>query len=220
MQVCNELWYHAIKVFACVSAGITEVRNTMRALTYAVAPLAAGLLFAAGQAQAITIVLGGGLAAECYSTAENADPNEAFETCSRALRDPDASVRDRAATYINRSVVRLRVRDYAGAISDADQAIQRWPSLSEAYVNRGAALINLNRPRDALRELDQAIDRGLDKLHLAYYNRAMAKEMVQDVRGAYGDLRKVVELEPNYTLATEQLKRFQIVNGQMMMMPR
>ncbi len=184
-----------------------------------VAPLTVGLILAAGQAGAVTVVLGGGLSVECYSTAENGDPNEAFDVCTRALRDPNMTVRDRAATYINRSVIRLRVRDYNGAIADADQAIQRSQNLPEAYVNRGAALINLNRPRDAMRELDIAINQGLDKLHLAYYNRAMAKEMVEDVRGAYGDLRRVVELEPNYTLATEQLKRFQIVNGQMMMMP-
>lgn len=191
----------------------------MRAFPFAAAPLALGLLFAAGQANAVTLVLGGGLSVECYSTAENGDPNEAFDVCTRALRDPNMTVRDRAATFINRSVIRLRVRDYNGAVEDADQAITRWPSLSEAYVNRGAALINLNRPRDAMKELDQAIGMGMDKLHLAYYNRAMAKEMVQDVRGAYGDLRRVVEIDPNYTLATEQLKRFQIVNGQMMMMP-
>jgi len=192
----------------------------MRALKYAAAPLVLGLFLGSGQANAVTIVLGGGLAVECYSLAENADPNEAFDICSRALRDPDTSVRDRAATYINRSVIRLRVRDYNGAIGDADQSIQRWPSLSEAYVNRGAALINLNKPNDAVRELDRAIDMGLDKLHLAYYNRAMAKEQLQDIRGAYADLRKVVELMPEYTLAVEQLKRFSIVGGVMRMSER
>ena len=192
----------------------------MRALNYAAAPLAVGLLFAAGQAKAVTVVLGGGLAVECYATAENGDPNQAFDTCSRALRDPDTSVRDKAATYINRSVIRLRVRDYNGAILDCDQSIQRWPNFSEAYVNRGAALINLDRPNDALKELDHAIGMGLDKLHLAYYNRAMAKEALQDIRGAYNDLRKVVELMPEYTLAQEQLKRFSIVNGVMRMSER
>jgi tetratricopeptide (TPR) repeat protein len=189
----------------------------MRSLKLAAVPLAFGLLFAGQQAKAVTIVLGGGLGVECYSAAETADPSQAFDICSRALRDPDASVRDRAATYINRSVVRLRVRDYAGALQDCDQSIQRQPNLSEAYVNRGAALINLERPREAVLDLDRAIGMGLDKIHLAYYNRAMAKEAMQDIRGAYADLRKVVELQPDYTLAQEQLKRFTIVNGVMRM---
>jgi tetratricopeptide (TPR) repeat protein len=189
----------------------------MRTLKYAAAALALGLVFAAGEARAVTVVLGGGLAVECYATAENGDPNQAFDTCSRALRDPGISLRDKAATYINRSVVRLRVRDYNGAIKDCDQSIQRTPGLSEAYVNRGAALINLERPREALTELDKAIRMGLDKIHLAYYNRAMAKEALNDVRGAYNDLRKVVEIEPSYTPAIEQLKRFTVVGGQMRM---
>jgi tetratricopeptide (TPR) repeat protein len=189
----------------------------MRVLKYAAAALALGLVFAAAESRAVTLVLGGGLAVECYATAEGGDPNQAFDTCTRALRDAGISLRDKSATYINRSVVRLRVRDYNGAIQDCDQSIQRTPGLSEAYVNRGAALINLERPREALTELDKAIRMGLDKIHLAYYNRAMAKEALNDVRGAYTDLRKVVEIQPDYMPAIEQLKRFTVVGGQMRM---
>jgi tetratricopeptide (TPR) repeat protein len=189
----------------------------MRALKFAAAALALGLVLAAQEARATTIIIGGGPAVDCYSVAEFGDPNDAFETCSRALRDPDISVRDKSATYINRSVVRLRVRDFAGAVQDCEQSIQRYPSLSEAYVNRGAALINLDRPGEAVTALDRAISLGLPKVHLAYYNRAMAKEALNDVRGAYNDLRKVIELQPDYVLALEQLKRFSIVGGQMRM---
>jgi tetratricopeptide (TPR) repeat protein len=169
-------------------------------------------MMSASQSQAVTIVIGGGLANECYSTAENGDVNKAFDVCTRALSNPDLSVRDRAATYVNRSVVRIRVRDYSGAIADCDQSIQRWPDLSEPHVNRGAALINLDRPRDALTELDFAINKGLDKVHLAYYNRGLAKEKINDLRGAYLDYRKALELDPTFTLASEQLERF-LING-------
>jgi hypothetical protein len=48
----------------------------------------------------------------------------------------------------------------------------------------------------------------------------MAKEQLQDIRGAYADLRKVIEIQPDYELALEQLKRFSIVNGQMRMSER
>jgi Tfp pilus assembly protein PilF len=53
---------------------------------------------------------------------------------------------------------------------------------------------------------------GLDKVHLAYYNRGLAKEKLNDARGAYADYRKALELDPNFTLASEQLQRF-LVNG-------
>ena len=184
----------------------------MRSLKLASALAVLGFVLSASQSQAVTIVLGGGLANECYATAEFGDPFKAFDTCTRALSNPELSVRDRAATFVNRSVVRLRVRDYNGALADCDQSIARWPDLSEPHVNRGAALINLDRPRDALTELDLAITRGLDKVHLAYYNRGLAKEKINDARGAYLDYRKALEIDPTFTLANEQLQRF-LING-------
>jgi tetratricopeptide (TPR) repeat protein len=170
----------------------------------------AGFVVAALPAKAVTLVIGGGAGAQCYATAEFGDPFEAFDICTRALSGQDMSVRDRAATYINRSVVRLRVHDYSGAIADCDLAIARFPSLGEAYVNRGAALINLDQPSEALDALNKGIQIGLDKVHLAYYNRGLAKEKLKDVRGAYDDYKKALELDPTFTLAAEELKRFSV----------
>jgi tetratricopeptide (TPR) repeat protein len=171
-----------------------------------------GLLGLASQAQAVVIVIGGGPGTECYATAEFGDPFQAFDICTRALRQENMSVRDRAATYVNRSVIRLRVKDYNGAIDDTDLSIARAPNIGEAYVNRGAAYLNLNRPQEALENLNKAIDLGLDKVYLAYYNRALTKERLNDVRGAYADLLKTVELNPTFTMAQDELKRY-TVNG-------
>src|SRR5579871_127370 len=140
----------------------------------------AGVVIAALPAKAVVLVVGGGAGAQCYSTAEFGDPFDAFDICTKALADQNMSVRDRAATYINRSVIRLRVHDYSGAISDCDLSIARYPGLGEAYVNRGAALINLDKPQEALDALNKAINVGLDKVHLAYYNRGLAKEKLND----------------------------------------
>jgi tetratricopeptide (TPR) repeat protein len=192
------------------AGGTTE--GFMRVLKYASALGALGLFLSVGQSQAVTVVLGGGLAQECYATAEFGDPFRAFDACTRALSVKELSVRDRAATFVNRSVIRLRVRDWSGALADCDQSLARWPDLVEPHVNRGAALINLDRPQDAMKELDQAITMGLEKVHLAYYNRGLAKEKLNDARGAYQDYRKAAELDPTFTLANEQLQRF-LVNG-------
>ena len=104
----------------------------MRALALASALCAGSLLLAASQAGAVVIVVGGGPAAECYATAEYGDQFKAFDICSKALSDPNMTVRDRAATFVNRSVVRLRARDYAGAVADCDQSITRLPTIGEA----------------------------------------------------------------------------------------
>lgn len=170
----------------------------------------AAIALAAIPASAVTLVVGGGPGAQCYSTAEFGDPFEAFDICSKALSIQQMSVRDKAATYINRSVVRLRVHDYQGAITDCDLSISRYPNLGEAWVNKGAALLNLDQPEEALNMLDKAIQIGLDKVHLAYYNRGLAKEKLQNPRGAYEDYRKALELDPTFTLAAEELKRFSV----------
>jgi tetratricopeptide (TPR) repeat protein len=186
----------------------------MRAMKLFPAAILAGLMLPIAHAGAVTIVLGGGPAAECYATAEYGDPFDAFNTCSRALVGK-LSIRDRAATLINRSVVRLRVRDNSGAVADCDESIKLYPQFGESYVNRGAALLNLDKPQEALAEFNKAIDLGLDKLHLAYYNRGLAKEKLHDALGAYLDYKKSLELNPNFTLAADQLKRFTVVNGEM-----
>ena len=181
----------------------------MRALHICTLTLA-GIVLAALPAKAVVLVIGGGAGAQCYATAEFGDPFAAFDICTKALDNHEMSVRDRAATYINRSVVRLRVHDYAGAITDCDLSIARYPNLGEAYVNRGAALINLDMPQEALVSLDKSIKVGLDKVHLAYYNRGLAREKLNDARGAWEDYRKALELDPTFTLAAEELKRFSV----------
>ena len=174
-----------------------------------------GAVCAATAANAVVLVVGGGAGAQCYATAEYGDVYKAFDLCTRALSDQEMSVRDRAATYINRSVVRLRVHDWSGALGDTDLAISRVSNIGEAYVNRGAALINLNRTQEALTDLNKAITIGLDKVHLAYYNRGLAKEKMNDTRGAYADYRKALDLDPTFTMAADELKRFS-TTGQMM----
>jgi tetratricopeptide (TPR) repeat protein len=167
-----------------------------------------GLVTMAGEAKAVVLVLGGGAGSKCYATAEFGDPFQAFDICTRALSDAEMTVRDRAATYINRSVVRLRVHDWTGALADTDLSIARVSNLGEAYVNRGAALLNLNRPQEALNDLNKAITIGLDKVHLAYYNRGLAKEKLNDPRGAFADYKKALDLDPTFSIAADELKRF------------
>jgi tetratricopeptide (TPR) repeat protein len=181
----------------------------MRALSLGTLAIA-GMVVAASQAEAVVLVVGGGAGAQCYAKAEFGDPFEAFDICTKALDTQDISVRDRAATYINRSVVRLRVHDYSGAIADSDLSIARYPHFGEAYVNRGAALINLELPREAVGALDKAVQLGLDKVHLAYYNRGLAKEQLKDSSGAWEDYRKALEIDPTFTLAAQELRRFTV----------
>jgi tetratricopeptide (TPR) repeat protein len=182
----------------------------MRAVTLLTASF---LAVTAGAAQAQVIVIGDTTAASCYQAAEfgTMGMNEGFNVCTQALATPGLPLRDRAGTYVNRAVIRIRAGDYDGAMNDTDAAIRLIPSMGEAHVNRGAALLNMSRAGDALAAIERGLQLGSGKQHLVYYNRGAAKELVGDVRGAYYDYRHAVELDPSFLLAQEQLGRFQVI---------
>ena len=78
-------------------------------------------------------------------------------------------------------------------------------------MDRGAVYIVLERYSDALKDIDQGLAVGAKKPHIAYYDRAIVDEAMGDVRGAYLDYKKALELQPDFALASEQLTRFKVV---------
>lgn len=167
---------------------------------------------AAGPAHSQVMVLGGGIAKDCYEAAkfETASPRKAAETCTRALELEAMSPSNRAATYTNRGVLQMRAGLYEKALSDYDRAKRIRPDTGETYLNEGAAYIFLNEYDQAIQSLNQAIALDSSDLHAAYYNRALAKEKLNDVEGAYYDFRKALELKPDWDLAQWQLSRFEV----------
>ena len=168
-------------------------------------------VWATPDSRASVTVIGGGLAQECYKQAEYGNSRD-LTTCNRALDEPMIA-RDRAATFINRSVVRLRSNDADGALADCDTSIRINSELGEAFVNKGAALMSLGRPKEAIDVISHGIALGLKRLHIAYYDRAMAREDTGDVQGAYQDYKQALATEPTFALAAEQLKRFRVVHA-------
>jgi tetratricopeptide (TPR) repeat protein len=177
----------------------------------ALACLALGLISSPGQAQ--IIVVGSGAANACWRAAEfgTSNMNVGFAECSRALAQPSISLFNRAATYVNRAVLRMRAGDNSGALADADVASNLRPGMGEAHVNRGAALLNLMRPEQALEAIDLGLDRGSKRLHLVYYNRAAAKYLLGDIPGAYFDYVASSEASPEYAPTIEALSHFEVI---------
>lgn len=182
----------------------------MRIRFLALACLSLGLLSSPSQAQ--IIVLGNGAANACWRAAEfGTGLNVGFTECSRALAQPGISAYNKAATYVNRAVLRLRAGDNSGGLADADMAAGISPNMGEAHVNRGAALLNLMRPEQALEAIDLGLERGSKRLHLVYYNRGAAKYLLGDIPGAYYDYLASTEANPEFALATEALSHFEVV---------
>jgi tetratricopeptide (TPR) repeat protein len=127
-----------------------------------------------------------------------------------ALDSELLSLRDRAGTYVNRGVLKLRRKEFSSAQFDFNRAIETKPDLGEAYVNRGAASVGSRRFADGLTDLNKALDLGVEEPEKAYYNRALAYEGLDNVKAAYLDYQKAIELKPEWEQPKKELARFTV----------
>ncbi|MEL7112062.1 MAG: tetratricopeptide repeat protein [Pseudomonadota bacterium] len=173
---------------------------------------AAATALVAETASAQVFVIGQGLGGDCYQKTKNqySSFRDADQTCTRALREQAMTRSNRAATYVNRGVLRMRSGKYEQALSDYTDAIKLQPELGAAYLNKGAAMIYQKDFQGAIAPLDRAIDLESADLFAAYYNRAIARENTGDVAGAYADFQKSLALKPGWELAQNQLSRFSV----------
>lgn len=178
---------------------------------FLLAALVAAAFPAAGQAA--VSVIGGGLGRDCYLAAEAArGARDGLDSCDRALAEEGLSVGDRAATLVNRGIVKMQAKELSGAIEDFDQAIRTRPGTAEAYVNKGIALIHLGgRDRDAVELLTQGLARNPTRPEVAYYVRGIANEQLGATREAYEDYARAASLKPDWAEPAAQLSRFSVV---------
>jgi tetratricopeptide (TPR) repeat protein len=172
---------------------------------------AAVLALAATSAQASVTVIGGGMAQACSKAALGGETEAKFEAiCTMALDSELLSLRDRAGTYVNRGVLKLRRKEFSSAQFDFNRAIETKPDLGEAYVNRGAASVGSRRFADGLTDLNKALELGVEEPEKAYYNRALAYEGLDNVKAAYLDYQKAIELKPEWEQPKKELARFTV----------
>lgn len=172
---------------------------------------AALILGVAGAAHGAVTVLGGGLAQECSRAAVSGESDQEYDkVCTLALETEYMNARDRAGTYVNRGVLRLRRAQYRTAEKDFDMAIKAKDDLGEAYVNLGASYIGQRRYAEGLKVIDKGLELGLEEPAKAYYNRALAYEGLDDAKSAYFDYQKALEIAPDWDAPKEQLSRFTV----------
>ena len=177
----------------------------------ALAAAGAALAWASSAEAGAVTVIGGGMARECSLAALNGESETRYETiCTQALESELMSLRDRAGTYVNRGILKLRRKEFASAQYDFNRAIETKPDLGEAYVNRGAAAVGAKRYADGLADLNKALELGVEEPEKAYYNRALAFEGLDDLKAAYFDYKKAVELKPDWDMPQKELARFTV----------
>ncbi len=175
----------------------------------------AAFLLSADAATAEVSVIGNGLAAECSTAATGVAGNQparrdAIHHCTLALENESLSTHETAATLVNRGV--LYMTDGAGedALKDFERALKLEPGLPEAMVNRGAALIFAGRNAEGVAEITRGLALNPIEPEKAYYNRGVAEERLGDLKSAYFDYKKALELKPDWAMPKNELSRFSV----------
>lgn len=180
---------------------------------FAIAAVLGAALASAASAQVTVFSSSGTGSFNCSLAAKhgNATP-EAINGCTRAMRDEGLSGRDLAGTLTNRGVLYLIGGDYTAAEKDFNDALSIDPALGEAWVNRGASQIARRQWAKGVEDINKGLQLGPEQPEKAYFNRALAREFLEDLPGAYADYKKATELAPTWDLPQAELKRFTVAN--------
>lgn len=177
--------------------------------------ISALLLAGAPAALAQVTVIGGGLARDCYQATKfgTLRQSDAETLCTRALEQEALNISNRAATFTNRGVLRMRQGKIDAALSDYAASKRMQPDTGATWLNEGAAFILKQDYASARISLEKAIELESTDLYAAYYNRALVKEREGDIEGAYYDFVKARELKPDFPLIENQLARFEVTTN-------
>lgn len=136
---------------------------------------------------------------------------DAISTCDAALTSPIFG-KNRAATFDNRGIVYDSTGDYSAALADYDSSIKLDPTLGDAWLNRGVALIRLKRPEEALPDIERGIALGPNMQQVAYYDLGVAQQSLGHVREAYDAYKRALAADPSFAPAADALKNFRVIH--------
>lgn len=173
---------------------------------------AAALIALAGAGQAQSLVLGDGLARQCYVDAISGNEGRAnaIARCKTALRRVGMTRVHRAATYVNLGILQMRAGFHDDALKSYDRSLNIAPGSPEALINRGAVMIYLGRNEEAIADLTESIELDTSKMAEALYNRAIAYHALEQYESAYFDLKEALELEPDFEEAQNAISRYTV----------
>ena len=104
---------------------------------------------------------------------------------------------ENAEAYINRADLKLRMRDFTGAIADYTKALKIKPQNVDAYSGRSRAKDELGDSKGAIADLDQAIENDPhNEFH--YSLRGQYKKLLGNQEGACADWTMAAEYGSDY----------------------
>jgi tetratricopeptide (TPR) repeat protein len=155
-------------------------------------------------------------AGDALQLADRAEPAETYlqraaqrrtqENPTGALDDTQAVIDNypkwSAEAYAERGAVERDQHDYQAAIKDLTESIRLNESNPLAYSRRGYVYLQTGQFREALTDLDRAIE--LEPNDVDYLNRAIAYSAAGKLNEAVDELNSLLERDPQNTSATYQ----------------
>ena len=109
----------------------------------------------------MSVSAGSGIAHDCYEDAKKPGrPMESIATCTAALDHGGLSPADRAATLVNRGVLYDVLKNYQAAWADYNAALRINPELGDGYINRGAALMRMQKSDEGIVDIRKGLALG------------------------------------------------------------
>ncbi|HEY1447045.1 MAG TPA: tetratricopeptide repeat protein [Caulobacteraceae bacterium] len=162
-------------------------------------------------AQAAVTVFGDEAASQCSQAAIAGRSDTSSESyCTTALNEDTLSSEDRAGTFVNRGIMKLRREQFESSRVDFNAALALVPTMGEAWANRGAMWVGEKRYQAGLDDLNKGLSLGVKEKEKVYFNRALAYEGLDDEKSAYFDYQHALELKPGWVLPQKELLRFHV----------
>ena len=136
--------------------------------------------------------------------------DSALATCTLAVKLAYVNSA-RAEVLNNRSVLHYARGDYDAALADNTAALKLNDRMAEAIVNRGSIFLVQHRPQAAAANFDHALQFNPAHPEKVFFNRALAREDMGDLNGAYADYAQAAKLAPQWDAPRREMTRFSIV---------
>lgn len=136
------------------------------------------------------VLIGGGVLSLALTPRINRDALQvSWSSMSSMFHRAEFSHRQQAEVHVRfrQGVAMMQAREYDHAFTAFHRVIALDPTLPEAHVNAGFALVELNRPAEALAFFDAALALRAEQVN-AYYGMGLALQKLGDLRGAHAAL--------------------------------
>ena len=188
---------------SCLSASAGAIMLLTSLPAFAVTSWPSASLLASGTADACAAA---SVAAQESGRTTDAD----LANCTMAVKLA-ISGGARAEVLNNRSVLRYARGEYDAALADNTAALKINDRMAEAIVNRGSIFLVEHRAQAAAANFDRALMFNPAHPEKVYFNRALAREDMGDLNGAYADYAQASKLAPQWEQPKREMIRFTIV---------